>query len=169
MSSKESYLYSSPIGALEIQWKEDKLYSISRVHSSAGSGERKHSSKNRRRTPEFILFLVSQLRDYFSGKEIKKWDVLLYPRGTVFQKKVWKYLRSIPYGSCCSYSQAAQAVGSPKAFRAVGSACGKNPWLIIVPCHRVVGRKGLGGFALGLKAKSRLLALESRQKKAQTS
>ena len=54
----------------------------------------------------------------------------------------------------------AQAIGSPKAFRAVGSACGKNPWLILVPCHRVVSQTGLGGFALGLKVKSKLLNLE---------
>jgi len=100
------------------------------------------------------------LDDYFSGERIKKWDIHLYSQGTSFQKKVWKYLSRISYGKRCTYSQVAKDIGYPKAFRAVGSACGKNPWLILVPCHRVVGQTGLGGFALGLKTKFHLLSLE---------
>lgn len=162
MKLKNSYFYSSPIGMLEIQLRGHKLYSISRVRSRKIVGRKKISEgKDREKTPPLILSLTSKLNDYFSGRKIKKWNIPLYPRGTSFQKKVWKYLSGISYGRRCTYSQVAQAIGSPKAFRAVGSACGKNPWLIVVPCHRVVSQTGLGGFALGLKTKSRLLSLES--------
>ena len=160
MKSKDSYFYSSPIGLLEIQLKDGKLYSLSKVRSRKAL-MKKPLLKDRSKTPPLVLLLAERLDDYFSGKKIKTKDVPLYPRGTSFQQKVWKYLSRISYGGYCTYSKVAQGIGSPKAFRAVGSACGKNPWLILVPCHRVVSQKGLGGFALGLKVKSRLLALES--------
>ncbi|MDE0150929.1 MAG: methylated-DNA--[protein]-cysteine S-methyltransferase [Bdellovibrionales bacterium] len=162
MKLKDSYFYSSPIGVLEIRLKDNKLYSISQVRSRKTIGRKNISGgRGEEKTPPLILSLTSKLSDYFSGKTIKNWSIPLYPQGTAFQRKVWKYLSGISYGRCCTYSKVAQAVGSPKAFRAVGSACGKNPWLIVVPCHRVVSQTGLGGFALGLKTKSRLLSLES--------
>jgi len=160
LKSKESYFYSSPIGILEIQLKGGQLYSISKVRSSLSKKRKISAFENKKKAPPLILSLRSKLNDYFSGKKIKTWNIPLYPRGTSFQKKVWKYLSRISYGKYCTYSKVAQAVGSPKAFRAVGSACGKNPWLIIVPCHRVVSQTGLGGFALGLRVKSKLLDLE---------
>lgn len=164
MSSKENYFYSSPIGILEVQLKDNKLYSLSKVRSPNFSNRQKLSLfKNKDKIHPLFLLLKSKLNDYFSGKKIKKWGIPLYPRGTAFQKKVWKQLSQIPYGQCYTYSETAQGIGSPKAFRAVGSACGKNPWLILVPCHRVVSRTGLGGFALGLKVKSKLLDLEREQ------
>lgn len=82
-------------------------------------------------------------------------------RGTVFQRRVWKYLRGIPVGETRSYGEVARAVGSPGAVRAVGSACAVNRLPVVVPCHRVVGSGGgLGGYAYGLDAKRRLLATE---------
>ena len=164
MNSIKSYFYSSPIGILEIQLKDNKLYSLSKVRSFDFSKKQKLSLlKKKGKIHPLFLLLKSRLNDYFSGKRIKIKDVPLYSQGTSFQKKVWKYLSSIPYGECCTYAETAQAVGSPRAFRAVGSACGKNPWLILVPCHRVVGRNSLGGFALGLKVKSYLLDLECKK------
>ena len=160
MKSEDSYFYSSPIGILEIQLKDDKLYSLSKVRSSMFKKRTVSAFKNKEKIPPLILSLISKLNDYFSGKKIKTWNIPLYPQGTAFQRKVWKYLSRISYGDCCTYSKVAQAIGSPKAFRAVGSACGKNPWLILIPCHRVVSQTGLGGFALGLKVKSKLLNLE---------
>ena len=167
MNSIKSYFYSSPIGILEAQLKDNKLYSLSQVRSfdfSNFSKKQKHSLfKNKGKMHPLFLLLKSRLNDYFSGKRMKTKDIPLYSQGTSFQKKVWKYLSNIPYGKCRTYSKTAQAVGSPRAFRAVGSACGKNPWLILVPCHRVVGQKDLGGFALGLDVKSYLLDLEGKK------
>ena len=80
---------------------------------------------------------------------------------TPFQKAVWSAMREIPYGQTRSYRWIAEKVGKPRACRAVGNACGKNPLLIIHPCHRVVGSHGkLGGFSAGLDLKKALLGLE---------
>ena len=105
---------------------------------------------------------VKQLGAYFSGKT-RTFDISLRPVGTDFQERVWKALRSIKYGKTVSYGDIAKKIGNPKAVRAVGSAIGKNPLSIIVPCHRVIGSNGkLTGFAGGLKTKEYLLNLESR-------
>ena len=83
-------------------------------------------------------------------------------KGTEFQKRVWKALCDIPYGETRSYKQIAQAIGNPKAVRAVGMANNKNPLLVIVPCHRVIGANGqLVGYASGLEKKRFLLQLEN--------
>jgi O-6-methylguanine DNA methyltransferase len=82
--------------------------------------------------------------------------------GTPFQRKVWAALRQIPAGQTESYGRLAAALGTPKAARAVGSACGANPIPLLIPCHRVVpAAGGLGGFSGGLHWKRRLLALEA--------
>jgi O-6-methylguanine DNA methyltransferase len=81
--------------------------------------------------------------------------------GTDFQKQVWKKMAQIPFGKTQSYGEIAQSLNKPGAARAVGTACGKNPVLLAIPCHRVVGRQGLGGFSGGgLSVKRRLLSLE---------
>ena len=101
-----------------------------------------------------------QLEEYFAGKR-KQFDLPLSLRGTEFQRQVWAALRDIPYGETRSYGQIAQAVGRPKAVRAVGMANHRNPISIIVPCHRVVGSDGsLTGYGGGVEAKRFLLALE---------
>jgi len=103
-----------------------------------------------------------QLSQYFLGIRTE-FDLPIEANGSNFQKKVWRALREIPFGETRSYSDLANAVGSPKACRAVGAANGKNPLAIVVPCHRVVGASGaLTGFAGGLEAKAKLLALEAR-------
>ena len=82
-------------------------------------------------------------------------------RGTDFQLAAWRALCRIPFGTTVSYADQAVMIGSPRATRAVGSANGRNPIPIIVPCHRVVARDGsLGGYSLGLDMKRALLALE---------
>jgi methylated-DNA-[protein]-cysteine S-methyltransferase len=102
-----------------------------------------------------------QLSDYFAGKRTQ-FELPLEPRGTEFQKKVWRHLRRIPFGKTRSYGDIARTVGSPRASRAVGAACGKNPLSIVVPCHRVVGANGaLTGFGGGLETKAELLSLEA--------
>jgi O-6-methylguanine DNA methyltransferase len=85
-------------------------------------------------------------------------------RGTVFDRKVWRTLLSIPYGQTRSYAWVARRIGRPRAFRAVGRSCGRNPIPIVIPCHRVVSKSGgLGGYTGGLQFKERLLHLEQTQ------
>lgn len=101
-----------------------------------------------------------QIEEYFNGKRTT-FDLKLAPAGTEFQLKVWSSLSKIPFGKTLSYADIANMSGSPKAFRAVGSANGKNPLPIIVPCHRVINADGkLGGYSGGLDIKEKLLELE---------
>ena len=101
-----------------------------------------------------------QLSEYLLG-ERKRFDLPLKPQGTVFQQQVWKALCDIPYGETRSYKQIAEAIGNPKAVRAVGMANNRNPLLIVVPCHRVIGANGkLVGYGAGIDKKEFLLKLE---------
>ncbi|MEI5519131.1 methylated-DNA--[protein]-cysteine S-methyltransferase [Streptomyces brasiliscabiei] len=101
-----------------------------------------------------------QLKAYFAG-ELTEFTVPLRLHGTPFQRTVWEQLVRIPYGETRSYGQLADALGNPKASRAVGLANGKNPVGIIVPCHRVVGSDGsLTGYGGGTERKRRLLDFE---------
>ena len=103
-----------------------------------------------------------QLTEYLKG-ERKTFDLPLNPHGTEFQKRVWKALCEIPYGETRTYKQIAEAIGNPKAVRAVGMANNRNPLLIVVPCHRVIGADGkLVGYAAGLDKKAFLLRLEAK-------
>jgi AraC family transcriptional regulator of adaptative response/methylated-DNA-[protein]-cysteine methyltransferase len=82
--------------------------------------------------------------------------------GTAFQMRVWEVLRDVPAGTTLSYSQVAQRLGTPRAARAVGSACAANPAALVIPCHRVVRSDGsLGGYRWGLDVKSALLDVEA--------
>jgi len=101
-----------------------------------------------------------QLGEYFAGKR-RSFDLPLDPRGTEFQRMTWQALTTIPYGETISYAELASRVQRPKAMRAVGSANGRNPLPIVVPCHRVIGADGsLTGFGGGLPTKQFLLELE---------
>ncbi len=103
-----------------------------------------------------------ELSEYFNGMR-KIFDIPYEFHGTAFQEKVWRALSDIPYGETRSYEEIAQAVGSPRACRAVGMANNKNPVSIIIPCHRVIGKNGsLVGYGGGLEMKKRLLELERR-------
>jgi len=103
---------------------------------------------------------LSQLSKFLQGK-LKRFDCPLDLKGTPFEKKVWSRLARIPYGETRSYKDIAEAIGHPKAFRAVGNANGSNPLPLILPCHRVIeSNGGLGGYGHGLKVKKQLLELE---------
>ena len=104
--------------------------------------------------------VVNQLKQYFKGN-LKRFDCKVDFKGTPFQKKVWSALAKIPYSQTRSYKEIAQAIGRPKAFRAVGNANGLNPIPLIIPCHRVIeSNGGLGGFGHGIRVKRRLLDFE---------
>lgn len=101
-----------------------------------------------------------QLVQYFAG-ERRQFELPLCMHGSAFDREVWRQLQRIPFGEIQSYGQIAAAIGKPKASRAVGGACSRNPLLIVVPCHRVIAGTGkLTGFAAGLAVKQALLAHE---------
>jgi methylated-DNA-[protein]-cysteine S-methyltransferase len=101
-----------------------------------------------------------QLIDYLSGKIIS-FDFPIHPKGTNFQQKVWAELLKIPYGETITYQQLAERLGDSKAVRAVGTANGRNPLAIVIPCHRVIGAGNkLTGYAGGIWRKRILLELE---------
>lgn len=104
--------------------------------------------------------IYQELVQYFKG-ELKEFTVELNPQGTSFQKSVWNELLKIEHGTTLSYSQIAQRINNPTAVRAVGSAIGKNPIAIIIPCHRVINKDGrLGGYSGGIEHKIRLMEVE---------
>jgi len=112
------------------------------------------------KNPDFFTQVKTQLRAYFNA-ELENFNLALAPEGTAFQRRVWQALQNIPYGELVSYKKIAEAIGNPKAVRAVGGANGKNPLPVIVPCHRVIGSDGsLTGFGGGLQTKQLLIDLE---------
>ncbi|MET7860501.1 methylated-DNA--[protein]-cysteine S-methyltransferase [Streptomyces sp. NPDC005318] len=112
--------------------------------------------------PESFAEIAAQLRAYFEGR-LTRFDIpYAEGQGTEFQRRVWGALDTIPYGETVSYGQIAERIGTPGAgVRAVGTAIGRNPLLVVRPCHRVIGADGaLRGYAGGLERKERLLGLE---------
>jgi AraC family transcriptional regulator, regulatory protein of adaptative response / methylated-DNA-[protein]-cysteine methyltransferase len=108
-----------------------------------------------------LIDWAGALNDHLSGLH-PRIDLPLDVVGTAFQYQVWAELRKIPYGQTRSYNQVAQAIGRPKAVRAVGRACATNPTALVIPCHRVVRSNGaLGGYRWGLSRKQMLLKRES--------
>lgn len=157
---RNELLVASPVGMLRLGASEKGLLSID-VGKSTMSPMTTAKNADAQRV---LATARKQLAEYFAGKR-QQFDIPLDLHGTVFQIKAWKELGRIPFGQTISYGQQARNVGNPKAFRAVGSANGKNPIPIIVPCHRVVAADGsLGGYSLGLKMKKQLLALEGRRR-----
>ena len=113
------------------------------------------------RLTAFIDTARRELDAYFNGVPTDFADLTLAPRGTPFQRRVWRQLRRIPHGSTISYGELARRLGKPKASRAVGQATGANPIPLIVPCHRVIAADGsLGGYAAGPDRKLWLLRHE---------
>ena len=159
MNSKQTVrnqlVIASPVGKLRLVASEKGLVAID-VRNNA-----KYVETAKNPSAQAILIKTQkQLEQYFAGKRTS-FDVALDLVGTEFQVQAWRALCRIPFGKTISYGQQAAIIKKPKAFRAVGSANGKNPIPIIVPCHRVVAGDGsLGGYSLGLKMKKQLLALE---------
>ena len=148
---------NSPLGWLQIS---GSAAGISKVEFTDNGQE-----NNNPDIPEVLKNCCSQLTEYFEGKR-QTFDLKIAPDGTGFQQKVWQQLQQIPFGQTRSYLDIANAFGQPTYTRAVGSANGRNPLAIIVPCHRVIGANGsLTGYAGGLWRKKWLLQFEgvSRQ------
>ena len=147
----KALLCETPIGLLQIVEDDSAITQIRLADNSF--------SRETEETP-LLLEAKRQLTEYFSGKR-KNFELPLAPKGTPFQQKVWTALQTIPYGETRSYQQIAEQIGSPKACRAVGLANNKNPIILAIPCHRVIGADGqLVGYAGGIWIKEKLLALE---------
>ncbi len=143
--------YLSPIGPLEISGLSGGITSVTFVKKRLPSD---------RNLPECMKECVRQMDEYFIGTR-KKFSLKLLLEGTPFQKQVWRELRRIPYGKAVSYGDIARSIGKPRAFRATGNANNKNPIVIIIPCHRVIGADGsLVGYGSGIWRKEWLLKHE---------
>lgn len=142
----------SPVGLLKITANDTAITSVSFCE---------HISENE--SPSFLTKqCVHQLKEYMEGNR-KLFDLPLQPHGTPFQQRVWEQLLKIPYSKTISYHRLAVNLGDPKCIRAAGTANGKNPIVVIIPCHRVIGSNGeLTGYAGGLSRKQWLLDHEAR-------
>lgn len=105
---------------------------------------------------------IEEINEYLDHKRTE-FTIPLDPQGTDHQIKVWNELKKIPYSETRTYKELATSLGNPNASRAIGSACSKNPIMIIVPCHRVIGTNGkLTGYAGGIGVKEKLIELETK-------
>jgi methylated-DNA-[protein]-cysteine S-methyltransferase len=146
----------SPIGELLLAGSADAL----EIVGFPEGNKRLRASDEWTREDAPFAVVRKQLEEFFAGSR-KTFDLPLKPAGTEFQKDVLNALQTIPYGETRSYKDIAEAIGRPKAVRAVGGANGNNPIPIIIPCHRVIGSNGsLTGFGGGVAAKQYLLDLE---------
>ena len=145
-----TYTFRTPLGAVCLTEDDG---SITRIELTDVADEAL--------APTLLLHEAKQqILAYLRG-ERQQLDFPIRMVGTPFQQRVWRALQQIPYGSTRTYGEIASAIGNPRASRAVGMACNKNPLLLIIPCHRVVGSGGkLTGFAYGTDAKQWLLELE---------
>lgn len=143
-------LVATATSLVAVLWPEERDGRVSfDVEPAAGSND-------------VLVDTEQQLGEYFAG-ERRMFDIPLELRGTEFQQQVWQALAAIPYGETSTYGKQAAEIGRPRAIRAVGSANGRNPLSIVLPCHRIVGADGkLTGFAGGLETKRWLLDHESQ-------
>ncbi len=155
-----SCLYKSPAGDIIIESDGKRITSLKFCDEPAN----KESETKSKKTPEILSLTISWLDRYFSGIDPGETPELS-PSGTDFQKAVWKKVSGIPYGKTVTYGEIAARLfsetGKKTSARAVGRAVGKNPVLILLPCHRVVGAgKKITGYSAGINKKIFLLTLE---------
>lgn len=158
------YSFETPIGEMTIFFSEKGIVYLNvKGQDDVNMLKRKYGQvekvdmKDKEYHKEIIEYLEGNRREFTLPLDLI---------GTDFQRKVWKGLLDIPYGEIRTYKDIAETIGNPKAYRAVGNALNKNPVLIVVPCHRVIGSNGqLVGFGGGLELKRWLLELERGYKK----
>jgi methylated-DNA-[protein]-cysteine S-methyltransferase len=157
---KNVYFYDFPIGSLGIAENSGRVSRFFFKNDKDLAGL-ENAGFEKAETP-LIKKAASQLEEYFKSKRTD-FDLPLALEGTGFQCSVWEALQTIPFGQTCTYGDIAAKIGNPKACRAVGLANNRNPIVIIVPCHRVIGKNGsLTGYGGGLKVKQFLLELEKK-------
>lgn len=146
-------IYSTAIGDICIVQEDEAVIGL------GIAGKLKPENVIWKETP-LLKQAIMQLTEYFAGDR-RNFTVKLHTTGTAFQEKIWGLLQEIPYGETRTYGELAAMAGSPKGARAVGMACNRNPVMLFIPCHRVIGSDGsLTGFGGGLPVKKKLLELE---------
>lgn len=152
MLNEETYTtyVKTPWGNISLKGNRESLLEI-----SFGNGGRQSRS-----LPRHMKQAAREIGEYFEGRR-EKFSFPVTMRGSKFQMKVWEELKKIPFGETLTYGEIAQRLRKPQAARAVGGACHRNRFPLVIPCHRVVGSKGLTGFAAGLKWKQGLLDHEN--------
>ena len=131
------------------------------IHTLQTGEKVEHISYERLQDESSSTQVERELQEYFSGNRVI-FDLRVAPEGTLLQKQIWEEMQKIPFGETVTYAELAKRVGRPEAWRAVANACGKNPIVIVIPCHRVVGSYGkLGGYSGGLERKQWLLQHEA--------
>lgn len=149
----------SPVGPLRLVATDDALVAV--LWPEEREGRVKFTSEPVAGQSRVLAQTAAELHEYFNGGR-RHFDVPLELRGTEFQQLVWRSLADIPFGETSTYGKQAAAIGRPRAVRAVGSANGRNPLSIVLPCHRIVGADGtLTGFAGGISTKRWLLDHET--------
>lgn len=148
-------IYNSPIGKLTLIENEEKL--ISGIYLNKKPDKDLINSET-----SLLKKLKKQLEEYFDGKR-EEFTIPYTQELTPFQKEVYEILEDVTYGYTISYGDIAYLLKRDGVARAVGKALSANKILILVPCHRVVGKNGLGGFSGGVKAKKKLLKIEGSE------
>ena len=152
--------YSSPIGLVEIGGTADQIVSLYFVDEHRSDAAPSGGAASGSASLATVENAARQVGEYFAGTR-REFDLNLALHGTAFQEQVWRQLLCVPYGSVATYQDIANAIGRPKAVRAVGAANGQNRISIIVPCHRIIGSDGkLTGYGGGLWRKEWLLRHE---------
>ncbi|MEA5048368.1 MAG: methylated-DNA--[protein]-cysteine S-methyltransferase [Eubacteriales bacterium] len=148
---------ATPFGNMIIEECDGAVISLHAAEDSDSCLQECDLSQN-----ETLAVAVREMTEYFNGTR-KVFSFRMRLLGTTFQQNVWKALLRIPYGETRTYGEIALEIGNPKAARAVGGACNRNPIWIAVPCHRVLGSNGsMTGYAYGIGMKQQLLALENK-------
>jgi len=149
------FQYSTDIGVIGISEQDGKLTNISfETDPVPAEAAVRETQPIREAHGQIIRYLAGDLREF---------SLPLAPRGTLFLRAVWDKLRAVAYGQTATYTQIAERVGNPRAVRAVGLACARNPLPFVIPCHRILGASGkLTGYRGGLALKQKLLEMEQR-------
>ena len=173
MKNKQNFysIFKTKIGSCSLSFSDTKLLSFYLPHEDKNFLKSKFKASSliylsKDKEPEWVKTLISKVQEHFSGnlQDFKNIPISLESCSD-FTKSVYIAAKKIPAGSTCSYSELAKKINNPKSSRAVGTALGKNPFLLIVPCHRVITSAGkLGGFSAfgGIKTKQKILEIEGR-------
>ncbi len=139
-------------GVCSVEFSNDEKKFVKALKSYLNDDVKKSKSK--------LSGEIKQIREYFAGKR-KEFDMKVFLKGSGFQTRVWIEISKVKYGKTISYSDLAKRAGNKNAARAAGSACGKNPVPIVIPCHRVLAKNSIGGFGGGVGLKRKMLRLEN--------
>lgn len=156
ISQNYSIYINSPVGILKLVSNETDLISLSFCNEK---------DEDSNIIPEILIETIKQLEEYFKG-ERKIFELNISPEGSTFQKSVWNLVLAVPFGKTSTYNEISKLTHITGNMRAIGSANGKNPLPIIIPCHRIIGSNGkLTGYSGGLESKKWLILHEQKHSK----